>query len=405
MLSGVGCVDDSLHMNGIVAQRVRYGSERPSWGDHPHCGSCGTPRGNIHHPGCDVERCRCGGQAITCGCSYDEDPPIDWEEIDEEMDKIINPRSILTIDTNTGQATHQTHQFPLESETVALDFRHRALLDNLMTWAKSRNFLPWRRHVFALVCQGLEPFMKESGQVLLRRPSMILAMNRIEVFVDDLEGGMPPYTTEAMAEILTFLYEVGLLDSNSDPLAALMEPLSCHFGFDVIVGKEKATSIDLDAEHRRSYPTEATRFSAGFPCRCFVSFDPFQPSNLVLVRVHTGHLVEAEAPRDELTNESDLTPMALYLSALEGIGERPPFGLVDLRLLGVLTETNSAPRLWVYGRPEIPGPFDCLVLDDHGQPYGAVTDRRFRTGHRWDQRGLFNAGRRFFYDPRYSRAT
>jgi len=33
------------------------------------CGDCGARPGELHVPGCDLERCAdCGGQVITCAC-------------------------------------------------------------------------------------------------------------------------------------------------------------------------------------------------------------------------------------------------------------------------------------------------------------------------------------------------
>ena len=37
----------------------------------PICHDCGVREGELHQPGCDMERCPfCGGQLITCNCSY-----------------------------------------------------------------------------------------------------------------------------------------------------------------------------------------------------------------------------------------------------------------------------------------------------------------------------------------------
>ena len=43
------------------------------------CPDCGAAVGALHSPGCDVERCpRCGGQAISCGCTYDFSRRMTW---------------------------------------------------------------------------------------------------------------------------------------------------------------------------------------------------------------------------------------------------------------------------------------------------------------------------------------
>ena len=43
------------------------------------CPDCGAAVGALHSPGCDVEPCpRCGGQAISCGCTYDSSRRMPW---------------------------------------------------------------------------------------------------------------------------------------------------------------------------------------------------------------------------------------------------------------------------------------------------------------------------------------
>ncbi len=63
----------SFIINSVEYDRVRYGDGDD---DLPHatCDDCGVRRGKLHLHGCDLEPCpRCGGQAITCDCFYDDD--------------------------------------------------------------------------------------------------------------------------------------------------------------------------------------------------------------------------------------------------------------------------------------------------------------------------------------------
>ena len=60
MTDHVGCLGEPL--NGAPA--IPYSLENID-----DCNDCGTPPGDFHHVGCDLERCPCcRGQRLTCGC-------------------------------------------------------------------------------------------------------------------------------------------------------------------------------------------------------------------------------------------------------------------------------------------------------------------------------------------------
>lgn len=64
----------ALQINGADYPRIGHGlQEREHGMEPPHgCHDCHVKTGQLHIPGCDMEKCpRCGGQIITCDCDLE----------------------------------------------------------------------------------------------------------------------------------------------------------------------------------------------------------------------------------------------------------------------------------------------------------------------------------------------
>src|SRR5215470_10485747 len=56
-----------------VYPRLPHPASCFSGGEMDCCPDCGAEVGELHIPGCDLERCpKCGGQAISCWCDVEE---------------------------------------------------------------------------------------------------------------------------------------------------------------------------------------------------------------------------------------------------------------------------------------------------------------------------------------------
>lgn len=88
MLEAAGCTLSTVPIAGVEIARVRYGQERPAYRGR-RCGDCNVEHGQLHHLGCDVERCpTCHWQLISCGCwtdgEDDDEEDLDGVELIED---------------------------------------------------------------------------------------------------------------------------------------------------------------------------------------------------------------------------------------------------------------------------------------------------------------------------------
>ncbi len=76
MTDADSCTVEAIKIDNKLYERDGYAKWfDEEWAGLERCGDCGILMevGNVHHFGCDIERCpKCGGQLISCNCKKQE---------------------------------------------------------------------------------------------------------------------------------------------------------------------------------------------------------------------------------------------------------------------------------------------------------------------------------------------
>lgn len=191
---------------------------------------------------------------------------------------------------------------------------------------------------------------------------------------------LPERWMEDLWTVLRFFASTGRLTRDSDPEAALLEPLQCYGGLDAD-GRPRPDGVDVD-----------------FFCQCHRPHDPSCPPDMVQVSLghdrdeHFEYVVHAHGvPRSVDVPMSAYEPLAKLARRHRAQPSMFTVALDQFDHLGTVPADRRVPQLWLYlFTPARRRGWPPLALDEHGGAWRAKRHRGRRAGFRWvsvDDRG------------------
>ncbi len=370
--TGTSCTVEALHMNGRRFSLVRHRRRR---GDtNGRCGDCGVRDGGLHHLGCDLQRCPgCGGQLISCWCSWDEFPererePDAWDEqaaFDDDADVIP-----LAPSRPVGPVGPPRGQVPLAVAVAPCRARHHADLASVAEWCLASG----RSVDLDIAAMAFELLLNRFGgsESPLRRPD-VAHLQQIDVpnWCAIADTRWPASVAFNVWSVLTWMDDVGRIPPGSDPLDALREPLRCYGGLDAD-GCEQPDGSPRDVD-----------------CQCYLPFDPTGPAGMiqrVVSQRHLEPLVALVHPPDpsSLDTFEHAAPLLRLRKRLRSVDYPIDVEVVDWSFAGRTDAVGTTPPLWLYRHePSARRGYDLLGLDEDGHVFQVTRDRRRKAGYRW----------------------
>lgn len=250
--------------------------------------------------------------------------------------------------------------------------RHRAALADLAGWSLSQG-RSVDLDVAGLCIDVLEQERTDGGIHLDRRRVNGILWGSIHNEASMAGTSLPDQWIEDLWAVLRFLVATGRLTADSDPEAALLEPLQCYGGLDAD-GHPRPEGVDVDFFCQCHHPHDPS-CSPGM-AQISVGWDRAEPFEFVAI----GHGV----PRSVDVPMSAYEPLAKFGRRCRAQPSMFPVFLDQFQHLGTVPPGRSTPMLWLYlFTASTRKGWSPLALDEHGGAWRPKRHRGRRRGFRW----------------------